>query len=115
MTGYYIEGRDDEVGHVEDLLVDGRLWVIRYFIVDTRNWWPGKKVLIATSWVSGIDWSKTAVRVDRTRAEIKAGRSHDPFHRSTMTTRRGCISTTAPLVAFAWNCALSGAASPSTS
>ena len=32
---------------VEDLLVDEHEWAIRYIVVDTRYWLPGKKVLVA--------------------------------------------------------------------
>jgi hypothetical protein len=46
ITGYHIHATDGEIGHVEDFLVDDAGWGIRYVAVDTRNWWPGKKVLI---------------------------------------------------------------------
>jgi hypothetical protein len=46
VTGYYIAARDGDIGHVDDFLVDDRAWAIRYLIVDTRNWWPGKKVAL---------------------------------------------------------------------
>ena len=38
---------DGEIGHVEDFIIDDETWAIRYLIIDTRNWWPGKKVLIS--------------------------------------------------------------------
>jgi len=47
VMGYYIEAVDGDIGHVEDFLVDDHEWAIRYMIVDTRNWWPGKKVIIS--------------------------------------------------------------------
>ena len=78
VTGYAIQCRDDEVGHVEDLLVDGERWAIRYLIVDTRNWWPGRKVLVAPGWIEGIAWAERAVRVARTCGEIKAAPEYDP-------------------------------------
>ena len=46
MIGYHIEATDGEIGHVEDFLVEDSSWAIRYMIVDTRNWWPGRKVLV---------------------------------------------------------------------
>ena len=73
VTGYYIEARDGDIGHVEDLLAETGSWVIRYVVVDTRNWWPGKQVLVSTQWMSRVDWAEQKVWIDLTRDEIKAG------------------------------------------
>jgi hypothetical protein len=48
---YHIQATDGEVGHLEDFIVDDQNWVIRYMVVDTRNWWPGKKVLVSPQWI----------------------------------------------------------------
>ena len=42
-------------------------WAIRYIIVDTRNWWPGKKVLVSPEWIERVDWSDSKVHVGVTR------------------------------------------------
>jgi hypothetical protein len=47
VTGYYIRATDDDIGHIEDFLVEDESWDIRYVMVDTKNWWPGRKVLVA--------------------------------------------------------------------
>lgn len=47
VTGYRIGARDGAIGHVEDFIVDDQSWAIRYLVVDTRDWLPGKRVLIA--------------------------------------------------------------------
>src|SRR5690606_19253045 len=51
VQGYYIGAKDGEIGHVDDFIVDDTSWRIRYLIVDTHNWLPGKKVLMAHEWV----------------------------------------------------------------
>jgi sporulation protein YlmC with PRC-barrel domain len=56
ITGYYIHASDGEIGHVQDFLVEETDWSIHYLIVDTRNWWPGKKVLVSPRSVRDIDW-----------------------------------------------------------
>ena len=43
---YRIHAIDGEIGNVGDFIVDIEGWVIRYIIVDTKNWLPGKKVII---------------------------------------------------------------------
>ena len=43
VSGYHIHAADGEIGHVEDFIIDDETWAIRYLIIDTRNWWPGKR------------------------------------------------------------------------
>ena len=38
VIGYEIQARDGDLGHVEDFIVDDESWVLRYMVVDTRNW-----------------------------------------------------------------------------
>jgi transposase len=47
VTGYHINALDGEIGHDKDMLVEDADWSIHYLVVDTTNWWPGKKVLIS--------------------------------------------------------------------
>src|ERR1039457_4137580 len=47
VAGYSIEASDGEIGHVDGFVVDDEAWAIRYIEVATRNWWPGKKVLVS--------------------------------------------------------------------
>ena len=51
VTGYHIEATDGELGHVDGFLMDDQAWAIRYLEVATRNWWPGRKVLVSPAWV----------------------------------------------------------------
>jgi hypothetical protein len=62
VTGYHIHASDGEIGHVDDFLVDDADWSIHYLVVDTRNWWPGKKILISS----------------RSAGEIKDSPAYDP-------------------------------------
>jgi PRC-barrel domain len=78
VTGYHVQARDDEVGHVEDLIVDDETWTVRYLIVDTRNWLPGRKVLIPPSWVERFSWSERLAVAGVTRAEIEGAPEFDP-------------------------------------
>lgn len=71
VTGYHIEASDGEIGHVEDFIIDDETWAIRYLIVDTRNWWPGKKVLVSPRWIERVSWSESKVFVNLSREAIK--------------------------------------------
>jgi len=76
--GYHIQGSDGEIGHVADFLVDDESWVVRYLVVDTRNWLPGRRVVVGVGWLSDIDWPDARVHVEMTRAEIEASPRYEP-------------------------------------
>ncbi|HEY5505426.1 MAG TPA: PRC-barrel domain-containing protein, partial [Sedimentisphaerales bacterium] len=71
VSGYHIQAADGEIGHVEDFIIDDETWAIRYLIIDTRNWWPGKKVLVSTQWIERVSWSESTVFVNLLRETIK--------------------------------------------
>ncbi len=78
VLGYNIQAFDGQIGHVEDFIIDDRSWTIRYMIVDTKNWLPGKKVLVSPEWIESIDWKKSIVKVDLTQEAVKESPEFDP-------------------------------------
>jgi len=78
VTGHRIEARDGTIGHVEDFLLDDTSWTVRYVVVDTRNWWPGKKVLVAPQWIHELSWDEAKVVVDLSRDAIKDSPAYNP-------------------------------------
>lgn len=78
VTGYEIEAKDGNIGHVEDFIINEDNWTIRYIIVDTKNWWPGKKVLVSPEWITNVSWSNRAVEVDLTKDKIQNGPEYNP-------------------------------------
>ena len=73
VTGYNIEAADGEIGHVDGFVVDDEVWAIRYIEVATRNWWPGKKVLVSPAWIKRVSWTESKVDVGLSRETIKNG------------------------------------------
>jgi len=71
VSGYHIHAKDGEIGHVEDFIIDDETWAIRYLIVDTRNLWEGKIVLISPRWIDHISWDESKVFVNLSRDAIK--------------------------------------------
>jgi len=71
VQGHNIHALDGEIGHVEDFIIDDETWAIRYLIVATRNWWPGKKVLISPQWIERVSWSESKVFVNVSRETIQ--------------------------------------------
>jgi hypothetical protein len=71
VNGHHVQASDGEIGHVEEFIIDDEMWAIRYLVIDTRNWWPGKKVLISPRWIERISWDEQKVFVNHTREAIK--------------------------------------------
>jgi len=74
VSGYVIRALDGDLGHVENILFDDISWAIRYFVVDTSNWWFGKRVLVAPEWIADISWPDGSVSVKVTRRLLKSGK-----------------------------------------
>ncbi len=71
VSGYHIQASDGEIGNVEDFIVDDQTWAIRYLIINTRNWWPGKEVLVSPKLIERVSWDESKVFVNLTRKTIK--------------------------------------------
>ena len=78
VRGYRILAQDGEVGQVSGYLIQSDEWVIRYFVIDTGRWLPGKKVLISPAWVQSVSWGDHEVVVRLTRRDIEKSPPFDP-------------------------------------
>jgi hypothetical protein len=78
VVGYDIRATDGKVGHVEDFVVDDGSWIIRYMVVDTRDWLPGRKVLVAPTWIEAVTWPERDVYVSLSRETVKDSPKFDP-------------------------------------
>lgn len=64
VRGYKIRGTDGDIGHIDDFVIDDKNWAIRYLIIDTKDLWPAKKVLISPKWIERIDWTHSVAFVN---------------------------------------------------
>jgi len=71
VSGHYIQATDGEIGHVEDLSSMTRHGRFVMLVIGTRNWWPGKKVLVSPRWIERVSWSESKVFVNLSRETIK--------------------------------------------
>lgn len=71
VSGYHVQATDGGIGHINDFIIDDKTWAIRYLVVDTQNWWPGKKVLVSPRWIGSVSWNDSKVFVNLTREAIK--------------------------------------------
>ena len=72
VEGYHIEAQDGEIGHMARFVIDDETWAVRYLEVATKNWWPGKHVLLSPGWVDSVSWEESRVYVGVTREAIQS-------------------------------------------
>lgn len=71
VTGYGVSAIDGHIGHVQDFILDDETWTIHYLAVDTRDWWPGKRVLLPLDRIENVCWPDGIVTVDLTREQVR--------------------------------------------
>lgn len=84
LRGYYVGATDGDIGHIEDLLVEDGSWTVRWLVIDTRNWWPGRMVLVAPSWTAYVSWNDHRIGIGCTRSQVE----RSPEFRADMTVDR---------------------------
>jgi len=70
VIGCGIEALDGAIGSVADLVVDDETWEITDVLVDSRQWLPGKLLLISPELIERIDWPEKKVHLRLSREDI---------------------------------------------
>lgn len=71
IIGYAVHASDGDFGHVSDFIFDDANWQIIYVVVDSHNWFGGKKFLIETGTIKEIQWENSKVIVNISQEAIK--------------------------------------------
>lgn len=78
IRGYHVQAVDGKIGHVEDFILDDADWKIHYLVVDTRDWLPGRKVLVSAGWIVRIIWSFKNLYFSLTKKQVENSPEYDP-------------------------------------
>ena len=78
VIGYKTHAADGEIGHVFDFVAEDDHWTIRYMVVATGDWLPGRKVLVSPRWIDSIQWEGIKVAVSLSRAVVRDSPQYDP-------------------------------------
>jgi hypothetical protein len=76
IRGYGIHAIDGHIGHADEFIFNKK-WGIEYLVVDTKHWLPGKKVLVAVSWIRNLSWGEQEITVDLPKQQIKDSPPYD--------------------------------------
>jgi sporulation protein YlmC with PRC-barrel domain len=71
LQGYKILATDGEIGRAHEFYFDDENWVIRYMILDTGKWLPGRRVLVSPVALGQPDWSSRLLPVVLSREQIE--------------------------------------------
>lgn len=71
LEGYRVEASDGHMGHVSELLIMPEDWHIPYLILKTKDWLPGRKVIVPTTSFRRVNWLDRSIKVNLERAEIE--------------------------------------------
>jgi hypothetical protein len=71
LYGGKLSATDGEIGHVKDFYFDDQSWVVRYVVVDTGSWLPGREVLVSPHAFVSLDWSGKLPLLSLTRKQIE--------------------------------------------
>jgi hypothetical protein len=84
LYGNKLGASDGDIGHVKDFYFDDQSWAIRYLVVDTGTWLPGRQVLLTPHSLGRLDQAERTLRVNLTRKQIEDSPSieaHKPVSR----------------------------------
>jgi hypothetical protein len=71
LRGFTIQASDGEIGSLRDVYFDDQSTLIRYFVVDTGTWLPGRRVLLAPAAVGGVDAERGGIITGLTRQQVE--------------------------------------------
>lgn len=70
LKNYSLAAKDGHIGHLLTLYFDDQNWSVKYLVVDTGNWLPGKKILLTSNVVGEPDWADKSIFVSLTKNQI---------------------------------------------
>ena len=79
-----IRATDGDIGKVTDVYFDDERWGVRYLVVDTGSWLPGRQVLISPFAVNRIVGEDKVLTVSATKQQIEGSpdvNTHQPISR----------------------------------
>jgi uncharacterized protein YrrD len=72
-----VDASDGHIGSVYDLYFDNDDWTIRYLVVDTGGWLPGRKVLLVPEVILSPWHGETAISTTLTKEQVRSSTDID--------------------------------------
>lgn len=78
LCDYTVEAAEGKIGEIEDCYFDDDSWLIRYLVINTRNWLPRPRVFLTPTVLEQPDWERKVVKVALTKEQIGRSPEIDP-------------------------------------
>ncbi|MFA9557135.1 PRC-barrel domain-containing protein [Evansella sp. AB-rgal1] len=78
VIGDELATEEESFGKIEDILFEEDTFKVRYFIADTQRFFPRKKVLISTDWITSVNWVTGRMEVSVTKDQIENAPTYFP-------------------------------------
>lgn len=71
LQGLHVLATNGPIGSVRELYFDDERWTVRYLVVDTGSWLPGRHVLITPIAVQSLDLENHTVSLNLTKEQVQ--------------------------------------------
>jgi hypothetical protein len=71
MHKYEVFASDGRIGAIDDFYFDDERWALRYVVVDTGRWLPGRRILISPLSIERTDWNDQRLVLAISLDEVK--------------------------------------------
>ena len=95
LLDFTIHATDGDIGRVRDLYFDDHRWTVRYLVVDTGHWLPGRRILLSPAAIRKADWGRRELIVALSREQIRQSpsvESHQPIGQRRIALFRECYT-----------------------
>jgi len=92
LHGYTIHATDGDIGTVHAFLFDDKTWAIRYLVVDTGAWLPGRQVLLSPVALGQPDWEGQFFPVKLTTEQVQNSPDIDTEKPAGLSTTRNPVT-----------------------
>ncbi|MGQ7848441.1 PRC-barrel domain-containing protein [Granulosicoccus sp. 3-233] len=74
---YDVKGSSDHIGKLHDIYLDDETWKIKWFVVETGNWFSSNKILIDGEKITSITPQEGSFQVSLTKKDVEDAPSAD--------------------------------------
>ncbi len=70
VANYQVHATDGDIGHVYDFIIDDTTWQLKYLVIDTHNYFGGKKVLVDVKNIKEVSWGQSKIILAISKAVV---------------------------------------------
>jgi hypothetical protein len=72
LTGFHIlTNQDEDIGTVEDFLMDDEAWDIQFLVADVGSWLDDRKIILSPNWVKRFSRAQSLLFVDLEKKQVE--------------------------------------------